>query len=135
MLTPISQTSRSQTPQSVVTTPKKPKAWSGSAGADILEAPPVDLQDPPFVGQVHRHIAYSQNPPIYQLRLRGADQNGHHVWMPVSQGYQRDDGRRLILTLKKKDPSWVQETRYKVVMHLEKAAVSNTRSISALPRG
>ncbi|KAI0709955.1 hypothetical protein C8Q76DRAFT_812019 [Earliella scabrosa] len=122
-LTPASSP-KSSTVVGIDTPSKTRKWWSGSKGAGLLEAPPRDLETPPMLGDVYRHIAVGQDPPVYQIWLRVAATNGRPVWKTVHPGYQRDDGLRLILTLKKKDPSWVKEAQYKKVTRAQQMALS-----------
>ncbi|KAI0752996.1 hypothetical protein C8Q80DRAFT_1118245 [Daedaleopsis nitida] len=127
---------RGSTPSSVSSQmSKRGKGWVGSEGEDLLDAPPVDPDVLPALGDIHRRKACGHEPPFYQLWLRVAAMDGRHVWTPVMPGYEREDGRWLILTQKRKDPSWVLESHYKSVMRAEQKAGSNLSSISAPPQG
>ncbi|KAI0742713.1 hypothetical protein C8Q80DRAFT_1122903 [Daedaleopsis nitida] len=126
--------SRGQTPSGVTSTPKKSTksiTWSGSESSMILQGPPDDLDPPPALGDVYRHVVFDHPHPRYQLWVRVAA-DGCHTWLPVIPGYQREDGRRLILTAMKKDPSWVQESHFLSVMRAERK-VSSEHSVSAPP--
>lgn len=136
--TPVSdgRRSRSQTPS--VASTSAICSWTGSFGAGIIDAPPADtdMDEHIAVGNIYRYIAYDHTPPVYQLWLRVAGADGRPFWKPVAVGYEREDGRKLILTLSKKNPSWVQESRFKAVQRAEKKAMmSQAASVSAPPGG
>ncbi|KAI0364517.1 hypothetical protein BV20DRAFT_1039371 [Pilatotrama ljubarskyi] len=106
---------RTKTIQGMVT------SWFSSEEAALFDNPP----DPSAcqnltVGDVFCHAATATDPPAYQLWLWIPDSNGELHWRAVAPGYRREDGRRLILTATRKDPSWVTEEYYRRIARKEK---------------
>ncbi|CDO72142.1 hypothetical protein BN946_scf184962.g85 [Trametes cinnabarina] len=65
------------------------------------------------IGDVFCHTISSFDPPHYQLWLRESKGRDGACWKQVYTGYQRHDGRKLILTHNKREPSWVLTGWYK----------------------
>ncbi|KAJ8463966.1 hypothetical protein ONZ51_g9904 [Trametes cubensis] len=91
-------------------------AWFGSKGTQKISQPPIMCnQHEVRVGDVFRHLA----PDAVQLWLWEAAQ-GEARWRRVHCGFQREDGRYLSVTEKKKEPSWVcSEWCYKRISALK----------------
>ncbi|KAI0363521.1 hypothetical protein BV20DRAFT_1057962 [Pilatotrama ljubarskyi] len=120
---------RTKTIQGVVT------SWFSSEEVTLFDNPP----DPSAcqnltVGDVFCHAATATDPPAYQLWLWLPDSNGELHWRSVAPGYRREDGRRLILTATRKDPSWVTEDYYRRIARKEKKMDTERRTAKKFPQ-
>lgn len=61
------------------------------------------------LGDVYQHMT---TPQLSLMWLRVNDGQGQPIWQPVPAGYQRGDGRRLMLTLSRREPIWVTQSYY-----------------------
>ncbi|KAJ8456370.1 hypothetical protein ONZ51_g12168 [Trametes cubensis] len=78
-------------------------AFFSSSGPRLLSSPPVlRNQDDVKMGDVFCH----KTADSIQLWLRSYE-GGNCVWRKVDIGYERNDGRRLSITKKLQNPSWV----------------------------
>ncbi len=84
--------------------------WFEIEGEQPIEAPPdISSQGDLQPGDLfyYRNIVNGKRSQIW---IWIADEiMMEHIWKPVKIGYQRTDGRRLTLTEKRKNPSWIGE--------------------------
>ena len=79
--------------------------WFKTAGNNPIHAPP--LLHPSCKLQVG-DIFYHQNSVKPQFWIRDRDEGSEEgCWRSIDLGYEREDGRKLTLTEKYRDPSWV----------------------------
>ncbi|KAI0363955.1 hypothetical protein BV20DRAFT_983494, partial [Pilatotrama ljubarskyi] len=83
------------------------------------------------LGDVFVHAAKGLNPPKYQLWLWTPSDDGSAYWQPIPAGYAREDGKRLNLSAKKRDPSWVTEKYFKRAQKVERDLAEEANSMKA----
>ncbi|KAI1782420.1 hypothetical protein LXA43DRAFT_868907, partial [Ganoderma leucocontextum] len=77
-------------------------------GKEPLEAPPDLSHDPELsLGDL---FYYAMQDGSFQLWLWCIGSNGQPWWKQVYVGYQREDGKVLCLTEKRKLPSWLERS-------------------------
>ncbi|OJT15462.1 hypothetical protein TRAPUB_7635 [Trametes pubescens] len=88
--------------------------WYDSLSGEALSEPPDFVPKGPIGRLCIGDIYYHRTPYGCQLWLRVADSYDEPpYWLPVSCGYERADGKFLILTRVHKLPSWVVESTYR----------------------
>ncbi|OSC96419.1 hypothetical protein PYCCODRAFT_1472635 [Trametes coccinea BRFM310] len=104
-------------------------AWFSSEQAGPLNAlPPPESCQNLTVGDIFRHVDIGTYPWTHTMWIWLAGPDGKPRWMSVSPGYKREDGRRLLLTATKKEPSWVGEDHYRrMTREAQKKADGNSR--------
>ncbi|KAI0709953.1 hypothetical protein C8Q76DRAFT_798724 [Earliella scabrosa] len=80
--------------------------WFETRGTVSVSHPPDFVRDELMIGDLfyHRNTA---SPKMSQLWVWIDDSRIGPYWKPVKVGYRREDGRRLLLSEKRKNPSWL----------------------------
>ncbi|KAI0351500.1 hypothetical protein OH77DRAFT_1524039 [Trametes cingulata] len=99
--------------------------WFEDQSPGLVMAPPAPTLLPNLtIGDVFLHR--TSDPDKYQLWLWCADGDSLPFWREVAVGYVREDGKVLILTEKKQQPSWVSKQYYKRIASQKEADSSQS---------
>ncbi|RDX39904.1 hypothetical protein OH76DRAFT_1490748 [Lentinus brumalis] len=102
-----------ETRNSSTTEPDVSTTFWETFSAQPIRSPPDLTRYPDLtVGDVYSHVILSESCEVadavdVQLWHWTSNSDGQHLWKRAREGDVRGDGRRLIVTPKRKEPSWV----------------------------